>query len=153
MYVINTGTGSKDNVEILELDKSDYKRISVKSFHFDWSTEVDYSVYKLVHVNTKEILGLVSLDEIDEESRVEIRLLASSRQNTGTNKQYERVAGNLISFAARVAIKEFGSFACISLKPKTKLRDYYKKTYTFKEGGVSLFVQGIDLLKLGMEYE
>ncbi len=153
MHVIQTGTGIEVDVKISKMEKSDYKNVGKRTFHFDWRAEKSYDVYKLVTAETEEILGLVSLNEIDIESRVEIRLLGASKENTGIQKKFDRVAGNLIGFAARVAIKKYGHMACISLIPKTELRNHYRDSYYFKEAGISMFVQGIDLLKLGKEYE
>jgi len=48
-------------------------------------------------VGSSEILGLISLERIPSEWRVQIRLLSVSNENQGKGKKYANIAGNLIS--------------------------------------------------------
>lgn len=153
MHIVQTKTNQKFDVEILPITESDYAKIGVKNYYFDWSEEKEFHVYKLRIIGQDEILGLVSLDFFDAESRIEIRLLATSKENRGRRKKYDRIAGVLISFAARMSIEKYVTFPCISLEPKTELREHYKRAYYMKEGGRSIFADGLNLVKLSMEYE
>jgi len=96
---------------------------------------------------------LVSLETFLDESRIEIRLLAVSKENMGKNKKYDHIAGNLIAFACIQSIKEFGEWACISLIPKTELIEHYKKKYSMLPAGKSLFLDGSELIQLIIEYD
>lgn len=153
MFIVDRNSRKKIDVEISKVVDADYRKISIKRYFFKWEEEKDFDVYKLVIKGQDDILGLVSLDWIDSESRVEIRLLCASFENRGSTRKYERIAGNLIGFAAREAIKKYPNFPCISLIPKTELNEHYKTTYYMKEAGKSLFAHGIGLIKLGIDYE
>jgi len=153
VYIVGTDTNEKIDVEIAQVDDQDYHKLTIKRYFFNWKEEENFNVYKLVIKGQDDILGLISLDFIDSESRVEIRLLAVAIENRGRNKKYDRIAGCLIGFAARKAITEYSNFPCISLIPKTELREHYKETYYMIDGGISVFSDGFNLLKLSMEYE
>ena len=153
MYVVQTKTNERIEVEILPVTEHDYSRLEGERFYFDLKEEKEFNVYKLTVKGQDEILGLVSLDFIDSESRIEIRLLATTKENRGHQKKYDRIAGGLIAFAARLSIRMYSISPCISLIPKTELREHYKKTYYMKEAGRSVFTDGIDLVKLSVEYE
>lgn len=116
-------------------------------------TERDYDVYKLRIRGTDDILGLVSLETLHEESRIEIRLLAVSKENRGMHKKYEHIAGNLIAFACIISVKLFGEWACVSLVPKTKLIDHYMTKYSMLQAGKSLFLDGRELIELIKRYD
>ena len=100
-----------------------------------------------------EILGLMSLDTFESESRIEIRLLAVSKENRGKNKKYQRITGNLITFACQQAVKFFGEMACVSLIPKTQLIAHYCKSYYVIPAGKSLFIDGKELVQLITDYD
>jgi hypothetical protein len=153
MYITNTETNEVREVEIRRVEGHDIESISAERYFFNWKEEHEYNVYKLMIRGQDDILGLTSLDFIDSESRIEIRLLAVSIENRGSQKNYDRIAGCLIGFAARMALKKYPTLPCLSLEPKTELREYYKSTYFMKDGGRSVFCDGIDLVKLGMKYE
>lgn len=153
MYIVDTNTNEKIEVDIKEVDAQDYNTLTVERYFFKWKDEKSFKVYKLILKEKPDILGLISLDFIDTESRIEIRLLAVSIENRGKNKLYDRIVGCLIGFAARKAILKYPKFPCISLVPKTELRTYYKDAYFMMEGGKSVFCDGINLIKLAMKYE
>lgn len=81
MFIENLQSGEKIEIEILKVDKNDYKNITKAKFWFDWKDEASYDVYKLCIKDTNDILGLISLETILVESRIEIRLLAVSKEN------------------------------------------------------------------------
>ena len=155
MYVIEVGNKKKLEVSIEALQKSDFKQISKHRHFFDWEEESTYDVFKLVLKGQNDILGLMSTQRIDKESRIHIRLLAVSKENRGRKKQYDRIAGNLIAFAARQAILLYSPLPCLSLRPKTELRDHYKRQYYMEDEGISSYVfsQGMNLIKLSLSYE
>jgi len=152
MYIIDTDTNKKIEIEIVPVDNQDYHKLTIERYFFNWKEEENFNVYKLIIKGQNDIFGLVSLDFIDSESRIEIRLLAVGAENRGRHKKYDRIAGCLIGFAARKAIMTYSNFPCISLVPKTELREYYKKTYYMTDGGKSVFTEGINLIKLSIDY-
>lgn len=88
----------RHSVEVKRLDDEDYKVITKSRFYFNWKTEKENDVYKLVLGD--DILGVMSC-RYREDERMEIVLLAASKNNRGRNKRYDHVAGNLIAFACR----------------------------------------------------
>ncbi len=62
----------------------------------------------------------MSLADRQVDFAIEIRLLASSLENVGKTKQYQRIALCLIAFACRKAF-EAGCGVYVCLKPKTEL--------------------------------
>ena len=103
---------------------------------------------KLNIYRSAEILGLMSLNCIDSEQRVEIRLLASSIENVGTDKIFLGIAGCLIAYACRQSIAHYAEYACVSLVPKTRLRKYYVKEYGMVHAGNSVCLMGEGLIKM-----
>jgi hypothetical protein len=153
MIVVELKTGLNKEIDITPVDQLDYKLITKSRFWFDWKEERTNDVYKLCLKGIDDILGLVSLDIFPGESRIEIRLLSVSKENRGKDKQYDRVAGNLIAFSCMEAIKRFGAMACISLIPKTELIQHYMDKYDMLPAGNSLFLDGNELLQLIKNYD
>lgn len=153
MIVVDTKTNESFIVSISPVTDSELRSITKKEFWFNWKEESEHKVYKLQINGTQEVLGLISLEAFEIESRIEIRLLAVSRENRGKNKKYERIAGNLLAFAAKEAIKMFGEWACISLVPKTELIEHYCTKYYMTQAGRSLFSDGMDLIRLIQQYD
>jgi len=153
MNINNVKTGDVFKVEILSVTDKDYNRITKKRFWFNWKKEKDQEVYKLQITGTKEILGLMSIEDIKSESRVEIRLLAVSAENMGTDKTYENIIGNLIAFASKYSLRMYGELACISLIPKTEIVQHYIDKYDMYIAGVSLCLDGIELINLINKYD
>ena len=153
MHIVHISSKEKLAIRVTEVAEDDYARITKKRFSFDWKQEKENDVYKLTIDGQNDILGLISLLMVDEEERIEIKLLAVSSENIGANKTYENIAGSLIAFAARLAIKGYGVNAAISLIPKTKLAKHYINKYGFETAGKSLFMEGQNLLKLLHEYD
>ena len=146
-------TGDIHKVDILSVADRDYSRITKKRFWFDWKKEKDQDVYKLQIQGTEEILGLMSIVDIKKESRIEIRLLAVSAENRGTDKIYEHIIGNLITFASKYSLRLYGELACVSLIPKTEIVQHYINKYGMYEAGISLCLDGIELINLINTYD
>ncbi|MDR6563537.1 MULTISPECIES: N-acetyltransferase [unclassified Arcicella] len=130
----------------------DIKKLTKKDFLFNWKDFADTDLWKLRIVDSKEILGVMSLTYYPIEYRIEINLITSRSDNVGSNKQYDRIAGCLISWACRLAVKQYGYLACISLKPKTKLVKYYQDKYGMLNGGQQLYLEGKSLYTLIQTY-
>jgi N-acetylglutamate synthase-like GNAT family acetyltransferase len=152
MYVIEL-PDKKRPVSIDTVVDSDYNLITKKKYAFNWKLEKEKTVYKLKIKGQPDILGLISIEYFTKEERIEIRLLAVSKENEGKGKTIDRIAGNLIAYAARLAIQAYGVNAAISLVPKTKLAQHYIKKYGFEPAGLSLFMDGKNLLALLKEYD
>jgi hypothetical protein len=152
MNITHVKTSEKKDVIIELLTESDYKGITKEKYHFDWKTEKSNTVYKLRLLDDNAILGLMSIKEYPSEDRIEIVLLASSTDNTGKNKIYEGIAGALIAYACREAIKLFGENACVSITPKTELKKYYMKQYGMLDAGRQIFLETASLFNLLNKY-
>lgn len=153
MIVIETSSGKKHSVEIKPIEDGDYKTLSKSQFYFDWNVEQEYEVYKLQIVETNEIMGLISLERIPEEWRVHIRLLTVSKDNKGKEKQYDKIAGNLITYAAKIAIREYAEYACVSLRPKSKIAQHYIGKYNMKSTGMTLSIEVPEIMDLINYYD
>lgn len=153
MNVIETSSGKSHTVEINPVEDDDYKTLRKSRFFFDWKEEKAHEVYKLQLSGTSEILGLISLENIPEEWRVHIRLLTVSKGNRGKEKQFDRIAGNLIAYAARIAIKEYAEYACVSLRPKSHVAQHYIDKYNMKLTGMTLSIEVPEILDLINHYD
>lgn len=145
MVIVETVSGIERAVNIEPLAQKDYSVILKSRFYFDWKTEKQNEVFKISIKGEEEILGLISLIE-HVDKRIEINLLSVSKENRGKNKKYAGIAGNLIAWACREAVKRFAEDACVSLIPKTKLRNYYIQEYGMIRAGKSLFLSDGALL-------
>ncbi len=153
MFIIEQSTGKKHKVIVEPVISDDYKTITKKRYFFNWKTEKKYEVYKLRRTDSDTILGLISFINYAEEKRIEIKLLGVSIENRGTKKQYERIAGTLIGFACREAMKCYGIEACVSLVPKTEIKAHYIIKYEMMDAGKQIFLEGLPLLKMLNNYE
>lgn len=152
MYVLNIQTGEKHLVKVTQIDAAEIAKINKsKRFDFNWNKEKDFKVFKLIVNDDEKPLGLLSLRERPDNFALEIRLIASSKENIGKDNGYDRIAGCLISFACREAFKAgYDGFVC--LKPKTKLEHYYISKYGFESTKLFLVTEGMNSLKLIKEY-
>ena len=148
MIVINTKTKEKHKVEILPVEKEDFKLLTKKRYFFDWKKEKKYELYKLRIEGTTDILGLVSIERIPEEWRIHIRLLTVSDENKGRNKLYENIAGNLITYVSKLAVKDYAEYACVSLKPKSKIAKHYINKFGMNITGLTLSVEIPEIMNL-----
>lgn len=101
----------------------------------------------------------MALVDFPTECRIEIKLLAASRENVVSKnekgkkqKQFDRIPGNLIAFAGSQAIARYGKNACVSLRPKTKIKAHYIKKYGMMDAGIQLFLEFEQLQDLVNKY-
>jgi hypothetical protein len=153
MFVFDTSLGIKHKVEIIPIEETDYKHLNKNRYFFDWKTEQEYEVYKLRIVGYNEILGLVSLERIPNEWRIHIRLLTVSKENKGKEKQYENIVGNLIAYVAKIAVSEYAEFACISLRPKSRIAQHYIDKYKMTSTGMLLSLEVQEIVELINVYD
>ena len=138
MYLTDLLDKQRVNVIITKVNATDLG--NSKAFKFDWKSENKFEVYQLVLTSTGETLGLISLNKIFEELRIEIRLIEIQKANIGKNKRYDRIAGILIAYACKSAF-DTGFYGFVSLIPKTELIEHYKNKYGFKQFGRQLALQ------------
>lgn len=152
MYIIHRKTGEKIRAAISKLESKEYAQINrSKRFNFNWNTEKKFDVYKLKAVGIDQILGLISLEDRKTDHALQIRLLASSKENIGEDKQYERIPGCLIAFACKKAfLAGYEGYVC--LKPKTNLEKHYKHFYSLKSTKMFLITEGRNSLELIEKY-
>ena len=148
MNVIDVSTGEKHSVNILPVEIKDYKSLKKVRYFFDWKTEKNQEVYKLQIRGSNDILGLISIDRIPEEWRIHIRLLTVSKENKGKKKKYDRIAGNLIAFVSKIAVREFGELACVSLRPKSEIAKHYIEKYDMNITGLTLSLEVPEIITL-----
>ena len=153
MFLTVVSSNQKLQAIIEPVLETDYKTIAKKRYSFNWKAEKVRTVYKITIKGDIDILGLMSLEFFKSEQRIEIKLLAVVKENVGNDKKIDRIAGNLLAFAARLAYKEYGPMAAISLIPKTELRQHYMNKFGFEQAGRSLFLEGDQLIKLLKEYD
>jgi hypothetical protein len=141
-------TSLQKDIQIELVTDDDYKIITKAKYFFDWKKEKENWVYKLIVKDSEEILGLMSVENFEDEDRLQINLLAVSKENRGEKKVYEGIAENLIVFACREAVKLYAENACVSLVPKTELKIHYIQKYGMIDAGRQVFLEGIALYKL-----
>jgi ribosomal protein S6E (S10) len=148
MKILDTSTGKEYSAEILPVESEDFQLLGKVRYFFDWKIERNQEVYKLQITGSSDILGLVSLERIPSEWRIHIRLLTVSKENKGNGKKYDKIAGNLIAHAAKIAVSEFGELACVSLKPKSEIAQHYIDKYNMNVTGVTLSIEVPEILDL-----
>lgn len=139
MRVLHIASGKYQEALISRFYEEELTNVVKERFDFDWEEEFEYEIYKIRLVNDARVLGLMSVQGISREQRIEIRLLESSRENVGAFKEYDRLAGCLIAFACKLSFKE-GLEGFVSLRPKTELIKLYVEKYNFSPMGNQLFV-------------
>jgi hypothetical protein len=153
MHLIEVANGQKHDIIIEPVSEADLRTITKKRYSFNWKAEKENALYKIRINGQNDILGLMSLEKVDAEKRIQVRLLAVSAENIGKRKLFERIAGNLFAFACRLAVKQYGIMAAVSLIPKTVLGQYYMDKYGFEQARKQLYVAGKSLLTLLKEYD
>jgi hypothetical protein len=142
------------SVIVKPVESVDFKIITKAKYFFKWDQlKNEADLYKLTLTNNTEILGLVGLIDTPSEYRIEIKLLAASRENVGSAKKYKGIAGCLIAYAAREALKRYGHLACVSLRPKTEIRQHYINQYGMQSAGQQVYLDGQALFNLINTYE
>lgn len=148
MKIEETSTGKEYPVEILPVESEDFKSLGKVRYFFDWRIERNQEVYKLQMTGSSDILGIVSMERIPDEWRIHIRLLTVSKENKGSGKKYDKIAGNLITHVAKIAVLEFGELACVSLKPKSQIAQHYIDKYNMHITGMTLSIEVPEILDL-----
>ncbi len=153
MTITEIRTNKKVGVVVSPVSSDDIKLLTSKRYYFSWKKiSLEANLYKLCIAGQEDILGVIALIDIPEEMRIEIRLLASSKENVAGNKLYNNIAGCLIGFTCREAVKNYGDKACVSLMPKTILKEHYKEKYKMQEAGQQLYLEGESLIGLIYQY-
>lgn len=148
MKIIEISTGEKYSVDILPVEIDEFKTLRKERYFFDWKIEKNQEVYKLQIKGSSDILGLVSIERISQEWRIHIRLLTVSKENKGNKKKYDKIAGNLIAYVAKIAIREFGELACVSLRPKSQIARHYIDKYNMNITGMTLSIEVPEIIDL-----
>lgn len=151
MFIVEIENNEKHFVLIEQVVENDYKTITKKRYFFNWQKEKDGIVYKLMYKD--DVLGLISLHHHVSSQAIEIKLLALSKENRGAQKKFGRIAGSLIAFSCREAIKKYSSDACVFLEPKTDLKQHYIHKYGMLDAGNRVFLEGQSLINLLIKYE
>lgn len=152
MHLIQVKTQEKLEAIVEKIAPLEIKQIlKNKQFKFRWSSESKYEVYKLYIRESEEIVGLMSLQDWPNELRLEIRLIESSKDNVGSDKKYDRIAGSLIAFACGTSFDR-GYNGFISLVPKTALRSHYINEFGMEEGGKSVYSDTLNSAELINKY-
>ncbi len=126
----------------------EFKTLRKDRYFFYWKIEKNQEVYKLQIKGSMDILGLISIEMITQEWRIHIRLLTVSKENKGNGKKYDKIAGNLIAYVAKIAIREFGELACVSLKPKSQIAQHYIDKYKMNITGMTLSIEVPEIIDL-----
>lgn len=153
MTIVELRNGKNHPIEILPIKVQDFKNLNSERYFFSWEEENESEIYKLCIKEQNDILGLISLQRIPTEWRVHINLLTVSSENKGQNKIYDKIAANLLSFAAKISVNEYGALGCISLKPKSILLHHYISKYNMKITGQTLSLELPEILNLINTYD
>ncbi len=133
----NIITGEVFDTVITQLYLKDSKLIKKSDWVFNWHNELkieDKWVYKLTTiVNPQVIHGLISIT--DKGDHIFLNLIENAKFNKGKQKMYSGVAGNIVSFACKMAF-EFKYRGVVSFIAKTQLIKHYQDTI-----GAQLFGQ------------
>ncbi len=152
MKILEIRTNQYFDAEVSPVEFSDFKSITKARYYFNWKEEQKNEIFKLTIFGTEDILGLISIERYPEEWRIHIRLLTVSIENKGNGKRFDNIAGNLIAHVAKLAVKEFGHLACISLRPKSILADFYIQKYQMKITGTTLSLEVPEIIELINQY-
>lgn len=153
MRIIDTPTGESVSVVVKKLTPPIIKKLTKRRYWFDWrELAKNFPLYGLVIQSDSVVLGVMALAEYPKEYRLEIKLLASSRENVGAQKRYEGIVPCLLAFASAEAIRRYGEWACVSLTPKTELKAHYMTRYHMLDGGRQVFLEGRSLIEWAKKY-
>ncbi|CAM2936775.1 hypothetical protein [Flavobacterium succinicans] len=150
----NTITAEVFDTLIVKLSIKDLKDIRKSIWRFDWTKELkdkSKEVYKLVTVNNPTIIqGLLSIE--DKQDHIFMHLIESSKFNTGKNKMYFGVPGNLVAFACKVSFeKEYEGF--VAFDAKTTLIKHYQETlFATHFRGLRMYIETKAAMKLVNHY-
>jgi hypothetical protein len=142
MEVLEVKSGLRKPVVIKLVEERDFKMLTKGRYSFRWKAlKGEADIYKSQIEKEEDILGVMGLVDVPEEERIEIKLLANSKENQGRNKIYDRVAGCMIAFACNLAAKKYKNDAGVSLIPKTNLIRHYMEKYGMADGGRQLLLE------------
>ncbi len=160
MVIHQVATGDIINVTVERLVDSDLQYLTKKRYFFDWrSLYGKLDIYKLFIEADNDIKGLVAIEDHPDEYRIEVKLIAVSRENVIFDrekgrkfKEYENIAANLLAFAGKVALTKYSYLGCLSLLPKTELKQHYMSEYRMIEAGLSVYLDGGNLENLVIKH-
>lgn len=154
MKITGVETGERLEVIVSPVIDKDFNILTKKRYLFPWKEWKDKAwLYKLCTPNGNKIFGVMALIDVPEDKRMEIKLLASSIENVGKKKRYNGIAGCLIAYACRESVIKYADLACVSLVPKTKLKNHYVKKYNMIDsGGKQVYLDGKSLNDLIVKY-
>jgi len=143
MEIVSRTSGQTHRVVISAVSQSEIKLLKKATYSFNWrAISKEYPLVKLTIEGQHEILGVMALAEHSGDHRIEIKLLASSKGNIGVNKIFEGIAACLLAYACGKALQNYGDLACVSLIPKTVLKEHYMAKYGMLDGGRQVFLEG-----------
>ncbi|MBS1516384.1 MAG: hypothetical protein JSS63_15235 [Bacteroidetes bacterium] len=150
MYLIHSKTKKRLTAKIEKVRLIDFKKIEKSiRFSFDWNTELNNTVYSIRLENSPRILGLISI--VDLGDSIKINLIESSKENIGSSKKYERIAGCLLSFACKISFEK-NYDGTVSLESKSKIKKHYIEKYNFLDCGSFLYTDGVNSENLIKDY-
>ena len=156
MYILDNQTKTLVEAEII---KGTVKEMPLKKdgWNFNWKSIIkrkntDTYILRLKS-NPSSIQGVLHLKK--REGMLIMDLVEIAPHNIGQeNKRYKSVAGCLIAFAYRESFKLESNYkGFLSFESKTKLMDWYMKTYYAKIAmGQKMYIEPSDGEKLINEY-
>lgn len=149
MEILDKVSGKSRSVSISIVTAVELRKLTKAKYSFNWKTVYKTCpLYKLTLDDQDEILGVMALHNHSRDNRIEIKLIACSKENIGSSKRFEGIVECLIAYACSEALKNYGDLACVSLVPKTVLKKHYMKMYNIQDAGVQLFLEGQSLFYL-----
>jgi hypothetical protein len=153
MYIKEVCSGVCKKAVISQVEPTDFANLTKTRYFFTWKLlKQTAAIYKLQIDGNDDILGVMALADYPSERRIEIKLIANSRENQGRFKQYDRIAGCLIAYACRLSADKYSENACVSLIPKTTLVNHYKQKYHMIFGGWQLYLESDALQRIIKKY-
>ena len=153
MNIVEVSTGKIYPIGILPIENTEYKLLSKTRYFFDWKKERDQEIYKLVMAGKNDIQGLISVERVPSEWRIHIRLLTVSKENKGKGKNFDKIAGNLITHGAKIAVAEYGELACVSLRPKSSIAQHYIDKFNMNVTGMTLSLEVPEIINLINQFD
>lgn len=143
MVIVETASGQTHPIAISSVSQNELKLLKKAKYSFNWrQTAKTCPLFKLTIEGQEEILGVMALVEHPGDNRVEIKLLASSVENIGADKKFDGIVGCLLAYACGESLRNYGELACVSLLPKTALKQHYMEKYGMLDGGRQVFLEG-----------
>lgn len=149
MEIVEKISGQAHRVVVNRVTEKEVRLLKKTKYWFSWRAIAQtYPLFKLTLEDQDEILGVMALAEYPQDNRIEIKLLASSKENVGINKKFEGIVTCLLAYACGKALANYEDLACVSLVPKTLLKAHYMQKYNMLEAGPQLFLEGKPLFDL-----